>query len=168
MPNTGSSGCPGRDRPDQENRAGEPGAEPQKPAAGSHHLCPSFAPLTPGVGVVFGIVAGTAEQPQVIPLEKPEPVTEEIFQLAAPHHPSEIFRIASPCMEGGCKNFGDGSCHLAKAVLRGREVVGDLPPCRIRLECVWWHQEGKAACMRCPQVVTNNPISLAIRNEMKR
>ncbi|MEA2562616.1 MAG: hypothetical protein QOH06_4120 [Acidobacteriota bacterium] len=155
MPSTGSSRSPGRDQPD-------------KPAAGAHHLCPSFAPRAPGRGVVFGIVAGTAERPEVIPLEKPEPVTEEVFKLAAPHHPSEIFRIAAPCVEGGCKNFGNGVCHLAKAVLRGPETAEDLPYCRIRSECVWWHQEGKAACLRCPQVVTNNPVSLAIRNEMRR
>jgi len=31
-----------------------------------------------------------------------------------------------------------------------------LPPCRIRQSCRWWLQEGKAACFRCPQVVTDD------------
>jgi hypothetical protein len=118
--------------------------------------------------VVIGVVAGTAEQPKLIPLAEPEPVTEEIFKLASPHHPSEIFRIAAPCVEGGCKNFGNGLCHLAKAVLRSPEAVDDLPPCRIRSHCVWWHQEGKPACLRCPEVVTNNAATLAIRAQMGR
>lgn len=157
MASTGSSRSPGKGRD-----------RPAEPAAGSHHLCPSFAPRAPGTGVVFGIVAGTAEQPEVIPLEKPEPVTEEVFRLAAPHHPSEVFRIAAPCVEGGCKNFDNGVCRLATAVLRWREAAADLPYCRIRSECVWWHQEGRAACLRCPQLVTNNAVSLAIRKEMKR
>lgn len=128
-------------------------------------LCPSFSPRAPGKGVVFGIVVGTPEQPAMIPLEKPEPVTEEIFQLAAPFHPSEVFRIAAPCVEGGCKNFGKGTCHLAKAVVREPEVVAALRPCRIRLQCLWWHQEGRAACLRCPGVLTNNAATLALRTE---
>ncbi|MCA2699690.1 MAG: nitrogen fixation protein, partial [Microcystis sp. M179S2] len=36
------------------------------------------------------------------------------------------------------------------------EVTDTLPPCRIRQNCRWWLQEGKAACLRCPQVVTDN------------
>lgn len=104
----------------------------------------------------------------MIPLDRPEPVTKEIFELAAPHHPSTLFRIAAPCVEGACKNFGDGKCQLARAVLRDREATDDLPPCRIRPHCVWWHQEGKPACLRCPEVVTNTAATLAIRNEMKR
>ncbi|NCS45084.1 MAG: nitrogen fixation protein, partial [Microcystis aeruginosa BS11-05] len=35
-------------------------------------------------------------------------------------------------------------------------VTDILPPCRIRQNCRWWLQEGKAACLRCPQVVTDN------------
>lgn len=165
MPSTGSSRYPGGDHPTQDRAASlELDERGMKPPL----LCPSFAPRSPGTGVVIGVVTGTPDQPEVIPLESPEPVTEEVFKLAAPHHPSEIFRIAAPCVEGGCKNFGNGLCHLAKAVLRAPEVVEDLPVCRIRSQCVWWHQEGKAACLRCPEVVTNNTLSLAIRTAMKR
>lgn len=35
-------------------------------------------------------------------------------------------------------------------------VVEQLPPCSIRRDCRWWQQEGKAACMRCPQIITDN------------
>lgn len=128
-------------------------------------LCPSFSPRQPGKGVVFGVMAGTPEQPKMIPLENPEPVTEEIFQLTAPLHPSEVFRIASPCVEGGCKNFSEGICHLAKLATQKSAVLEELPPCRIRSECVWWHQEGGEACLRCPQVVTNTLVTLSYRNK---
>jgi hypothetical protein len=37
-------------------------------------------------------------------------------------------------------------------------VSESLPPCPIRRECRWWQQEGKAACMRCPQIITDNYI----------
>ncbi|MEH2255413.1 hypothetical protein [Nostoc sp.] len=35
-------------------------------------------------------------------------------------------------------------------------VAEALPPYSIRRDCRWWQQEGKAACMRCPQVITDN------------
>jgi hypothetical protein len=44
----------------------------------------------------------------------------------------------------------------AKIVRWVPTVVDKLPACAIRAECRWWHQEGKAACLRCPQVVTDN------------
>jgi hypothetical protein len=34
-------------------------------------------------------------------------------------------------------------------------VAEDLPPCSIRRNCRWWQQEGKAACQRCPQIITD-------------
>ena len=36
------------------------------------------------------------------------------------------------------------------------DVVEQLPPCSIRSNCRWWQQEGRAACIRCPQVITDN------------
>ena len=44
-------------------------------------------------------------------------------------------------------------------------VTESLPVCSIRAECLWWQQEGRAACMRCPHVVTNDfHPTPAIRN----
>jgi hypothetical protein len=34
------------------------------------------------------------------------------------------------------------------------EVVDSLPACNICRDCRWFRQEGRAACMRCPQIVT--------------
>jgi hypothetical protein len=33
-------------------------------------------------------------------------------------------------------------------------VVDQLPACNIRAECRWFRQEGRAACLRCPQIMT--------------
>ena len=41
-------------------------------------------------------------------------------------------------------------------------VVETLPACQIRSSCRWWLQEGKAACYRCPQMVTNDGYSSKI------
>jgi hypothetical protein len=35
-------------------------------------------------------------------------------------------------------------------------VVDALPRCLIRPACRWFQQEGKEACVRCPQVVTES------------
>jgi hypothetical protein len=49
-------------------------------------------------------------------------------------------------------------CRLvAKTVQLAPVVVEKLKPCAIRAECRWWQQEGKAACVRCPQVASSDP-----------
>jgi len=120
------------------------------------NFCPSAQPEWAG-SFVFGVVAGKAEKPQVIHLEKPLPVTDELLALAKPVTPTEIFRFAAPCAEKACIHFSGSNCLLVqRTVEKLSEVVDTLPSCRIRQNCRWWQQEGKAACMRCPQVITDN------------
>ena len=116
--------------------------------------CPSAQPSADGV--VIGVVTGTADQRRIGYLSEPQPVTEEILALAAPVAPAQVFRMAAPCMGDGCKHFSGGDCGLVKRIVASLDpVVSGLPPCRIRPTCRWFRQEGKAACLRCPQVVTN-------------
>lgn len=129
-------------------------------------LCPSYTPRGPGSGWVFGVVAGDSDRPEMIPLESPEPVTEEIFEMVAPFHPSEVFRIAAPCVEGRCKNFGEGTCHLARHTAEAPQRAEKLKPCPIRSRCLWWDQEGAEACRRCPGVVTGNSKSISMREKL--
>ena len=35
-------------------------------------------------------------------------------------------------------------------------VTAALPHCTLRPDCRWWRQEGRAACERCPQLVTES------------
>lgn len=117
-------------------------------------LCPSAQPEMAGSQVI-GVVGGTAAQPRVLPLREPLAVNEELLRLAEPVRPTEVFRFAAPCASTSCQHFADGQCRLAQRVVRILPAVTDrLPPCRIRPDCRWWRQEGRAACLRCPQIVT--------------
>ena len=85
-----------------------------------------------------------------------------LFELTAPLDPAEVFRIAGPCaMSTACAHFDDSrsKCRLAIRTVRMAPVVVSKPPrCAIRSTCMWWHQEGVSACLRCPQVVTNDAV----------
>jgi hypothetical protein len=52
----------------------------------------------------------------------------------------------------------DGArCQLAVRIATMMpEVVDSLPACTIRPECRWFRREGRAACLRCPQIITGN------------
>ena len=79
--------------------------------------------------------------------------------------PDEVFRIAAPCACSGCGHFDStqSSCTLAQKIVRWVPMVSEsLPVCSIRSECRWWQQEGRAACLRCPQVVTRNGKPAAV------
>lgn len=126
-----------------------------------NHLAPAAAPLCPSAQpdlencVAFGVVGGTAEAPRLAHLTEPQPVTEELLALAAPVNPTEVFRFAAPCANSACQHFDGSHCRLATKVVQMLPVVTTrLPFCRLRPTCRWWQQEGKAACMRCPQIVT--------------
>jgi hypothetical protein len=127
-------------------------------------LCPSAQPHCEGAQV-FGVVGGTADAPAVAYLSAPQPVSDELMQLSRPVRLGEVFRIAAPCACSGCGHYAsEGSkCRLVEKVVQRMPVVVDkLPPCAIRPECRWWQQEGKAACVRCPQVVTENFKPIAV------
>jgi hypothetical protein len=129
-------------------------------------LCPS-ARENQSNSVAFGIAAGTVEEPRVSYLPEIQPVTDELLALAEPVTPTEVFRFAAICVEQGCAHFDGTDCRLAQRIVKGlSEVTDTLPPCRIRQDCRWWLQEGKAACLRCPQVVTDNYSPSAIVAEV--
>jgi hypothetical protein len=117
-------------------------------------LCPSARPEMPG-SMAFGVVAGTADEPRVAWLERPVPVTEELLAMTRPVPATEVLRIAAPCAEGACCHFDGTDCRLAQRLVQLMPAVDTgLPPCQIRRDCRWFTQEGKAACLRCPQIVT--------------
>lgn len=119
-------------------------------------LCPSGRPEA-GETVVFGIVGGTVAAPQVGYLTESVPVNDDVLALSGSVKPTEIFRMASTCAGHGCQHFDGSQCRLAVRIVEQLPpVVETLPACQIRSHCRWWQQEGKAACQRCPQVVTDN------------
>lgn len=121
--------------------------------------CPSVQPELPGAQV-FAVVGGTLAQPTLHYLDEAVPVTPDIWAMTAPLNPAEVLRIAGPCaMSTACGHFDDArsQCRLARRTVRLAPVVVSKPPrCAIRSSCMWWAQEGVSACLRCPQVVTND------------
>jgi len=120
-------------------------------------MCPSAQPEMPDARVL-GVVGGTATAPLVSYLNEPVPVSEEVLALAAgAQHPADVMRFAARCQEAKCCHFDGNNCNLATRIVQILPaVVEALPACLIRSECRWYMQEGRAACMRCPQVVTRN------------
>jgi hypothetical protein len=118
-------------------------------------LCPSARPEMED-SVVFGVIVGTSDEPRLAHLVKPQPVTDNLLALAEPVAPTEIFRFAASCAGKGCQHFDGANCRLASRIIENIPAVTEaLPPCSIRPSCRWWQQEGRAACMRCPQIVTD-------------
>ena len=77
------------------------------------------------------------------------------LELAAPLDVSQVFRLSARCEEKKCTHFDGIDCQLAVRIAKMLpEVVDHLPACNIRPDCRWFRQEGRAACVRCPQIVT--------------
>jgi hypothetical protein len=117
-------------------------------------LCPSAQPAMAG-SMAFAVVAGSPEEPRVAWLERPVPVTDELLAMTGPVPPTQVLRFTAPCAEGACCHFDGADCRLANKLVQLMPAVdSSLPACRIRQDCRWFAQEGRAACMRCPQIVT--------------
>jgi hypothetical protein len=118
-------------------------------------LCPSAQPDTDGAKV-FGVFVETADAVlRVGYLTEAQPVSPDILAATGERRPTEVMRVASPCMGVSCMHFDGSDCKLAARVAKMFDpVVSGLPRCVIRPTCRWFRQEGRAACLRCPQVVT--------------
>jgi hypothetical protein len=94
-------------------------------------------------------------QRQLAYLTETHPVTEQVLDLAGGSAPHEVLRVAAHCIEGACPHWNGVGCRLATRVATMLPpAVSAMPRCAIRPTCLWFRQEGPAACMRCPQVTT--------------
>jgi len=119
-------------------------------------LCPSAQPAMEG-GRVLGVVEQVGDGFEVSYLDEPLAVTPDVLALSAPARPAEVFRLAAPCQTHRCPHYDGSDCSLVTRIVQILPAVVDqLPRCQIRPECRWFHQEGAAACRRCPQVSTVN------------
>jgi hypothetical protein len=115
-----------------------------------------FAPVQGQIGKEAR-VGGTLQSSKVSYLKETQPLIDHISKLGDQITPEEVFRIAAPCEGKGCQHFDGHDCRLAKRVVEQLPIAAEqLPPCPIRRNCQWWQQEGVSACMRCPQVITDN------------
>jgi len=107
--------------------------------------------------VAIGVVDHTADAPQVAYLERPLQVTAELLEMAQPLKPTEIFRFVAPCQTDACSHWNGSECELAMRVVQLIPAASlSLPRCHIRTRCRWYTQEGRTACERCPNIVTQN------------
>ncbi|MBI2689103.1 MAG: nitrogen fixation protein [Acidobacteria bacterium] len=120
-------------------------------------MCPSAQPEMRDARVL-GVIGGTADAPMVAYLNEPVAASEEVLALAdGARHPADVMRFAARCEESKCCHYDGKNCNLATRIVQILPaVVEALPACLIRAECRWYLQEGRAACLRCPQVVTRN------------
>lgn len=121
--------------------------------------CPSAQPEMKGA-VVLGVRESSDAGSQIAYLNRVHPVTEELIARSGPLHPTEVMRFAAPCEEQACRHFDGTDCRLATRIVQILPAVVDtLPACTIRTTCRWFQQEGRAACFRCPQIITqtDNP-----------
>lgn len=117
-------------------------------------LCPSAQP-TMSNSRVFAVVGGPAQTPEVAYLNETLPVTKSLLAMAEPVLATEVFRFAADCEKNACCHFDGSRCLLATRIIQILPAVTEgLPACRIRSTCRWFEQEGREACLRCPQIVT--------------
>ena len=129
-------------------------AEPR--SRGEIPFCPSSQPGQEGA-FAFGVVGGTVGERRVGYLEGRVPVSDELLAMAAPVKPTEVFRFGAPCSGSRCSHFDGHDCRLVTKLVQLMPPVSKaLPACQLRPECRWWKQEGKAACYRCPAIVTDS------------
>jgi hypothetical protein len=109
---------------------------------------------------LLGMVAGEPAAPEVAYLTALVPVTPELLALSGPVKPTEVFRFAAHCDEHTCRHFDGPHCQLATCIVQMLPAVSRaLPACLIRPTCCWYYQEGKAACFRCPQIITETCVA---------
>ena len=118
--------------------------------------CPSAQPGMADVQLL-GVVLRDAEEPRLAYLDEAMPASPATLELAAPLDVSQVFRLSARCEEKKCTHFNGRDCQLASRIANLLpEVVDHLPACNIRPDCRWFRQEGRAACVRCPQIMTGN------------
>jgi hypothetical protein len=118
--------------------------------------CPSARPDMPG-SALLGVFQEQDGRGLLAYLDRPAPVTEELLELARPLSPTQLFRFSAPCVGNGCQHFDGENCRLAKKIAQRLETAVDVvPECTLRSVCRWRLQEGDAACLRCPMILTES------------
>ena len=128
-------------------------------------MCPS----TPAANatVVLGVVTPPGRVAYVTPAI---PVTPQLLiALDDGRGPLKSrFRFSGTCVESGCGFWTGRNCGLGErvatsfATVTADEAAADgsthqvLPRCAIRSRCRWFAEQGPAACVACPYVVTES------------
>jgi len=127
----------------------------------SPYSCPSAQPDMQQARVI-GVLGGSAAEPRIAYLAKEVVIPAAEVPATPGVDPVEAFRFAARCEGHRCAQHvaGEkgGRCGLGARIVDQLEpVVASLPPCTIRATCRWYAEQGRDACVRCPQVVTLIP-----------
>jgi hypothetical protein len=107
---------------------------------------------------VFGVISGTPGEPRIAYLKAEAVIDVAALPDTGALAVTEVFRFAARCEEDRCSQFEDGRCSLGHRIVHGVDAVVDaLPSCTIRDTCRWYAEQGRPACLRCPQVITLIP-----------
>lgn len=111
-------------------------------------LCPAAAAGS-AHAVIFGVVEeGGKEAGRVRFLRQPIPAA-----LAAGS--PKGYRFAAACAGSACEQFDGSACRTAQRLVQLVPAApAPLPECILRVECQWWNQEGRGACLRCTRVAS--------------
>ena len=111
---------------------------------------------TPTDAKVFGVFIDTPQAGMRVGyLTEAQPSRPILSPLPQPARPAEVLRIAVALHGRRMRAFRRvrlQTCHARHQ--HARPGGSGLPRCVIRPTCRWFRQEGRAACLRCPQVVT--------------
>jgi hypothetical protein len=122
-------------------------------------MCPSAQPGMADVQVL-GVISRDGATPRLAYVDERIAATPDLLEAAAPAQVSQVFRLAARCEEKKCTHFDGTKCQLAVRIAKLLpESIDALPACSIRPECRWFRQEGRAACLRCPQIMTGNDVA---------
>ncbi len=117
-------------------------------------LCPSAQPEMEAAQVL-GVLDTSEGTTRLAYLQERLAVSNGVLEMAKDVPPTRVFRFAARCDTTACSHFDGADCRLAKRVVEGfQPSSAKPPPCLIRRDCRWFAQEGRAACVRCSQVVT--------------
>ena len=117
-------------------------------------LCPSAQSGMTGLRLI-GVIERAENGSRVAYLNEDVPVSDELLGQAGSVPTTRVFRLAGNCEEQRCAHFDGTHCNLVTRIVKLLPAVVDsLPVCLIRSTCRWFEQEKAAACVRCPQVVT--------------
>ena len=117
-------------------------------------LCPSAQPSMRNPSIL-GVVDADSAEPRIAYLSDRMEFSEGIASLEDQVPLGKVLRLSAICEEQQCSHFDGEKCRLAERLVNLLPIVVEqLPACNIRSDCRWFMQEGREACMRCPQVVT--------------
>jgi hypothetical protein len=131
-------------------------------------MCPSAQPDMANA-VVIGVIDSDADmvgdRALIAYVDEHVEVTRELLAITGNVAPTKVFRFAATCEESSCGHFVDDRCSLVERVVANLpSVVSFLPRCSIRSTCRWYGQQGRQACFRCPQVVTEQAEPTSVQS----